>query len=65
MLALATPQAAALYGEEMTVWPLMEIASVVQTAITLVTAVKMSTALHVMLQHYVHLHALISVFICM
>ena len=47
VLALATPQAVALHGEEMAVKPLMGIATVMQNVITLVTAVKISTALNV------------------
>ena len=49
VLALATPQAVALHGEEMAVKPLMGTATVMQNAIPLVTAVKMSTALNVIL----------------
>ena len=47
MPALATPPDAALYLKEMDARPLMEVASVVQTATTGETAVKMFTALQV------------------
>ena len=47
MPALATPQDAALHQLIMTVRPMMEIATVVQTAMSWMTAVKMSTVLHV------------------
>lgn len=48
MPALTTPPAAALYLKDMNARPLMEIASVVQIVITMVTAVRTFTALHVM-----------------
>ena len=48
MPALATPPAAALGLKEIDARPLMENATVIQTAISMATAAKMSTALHVM-----------------
>ena len=47
MPALATPPDAALNLKDLDARPLMEIASVIQTAISGVTAVKMSTVPHV------------------
>ena len=47
MPALATPPAAAQYPKEMDARPLMDIATVAQIAISMVTAVKMSAAQHV------------------
>ena len=48
MPALATPPAAALGLKEIDARPLMENATVIQTAISMATAAKMSTALNVM-----------------
>ena len=47
MPALAIPPDAALHQKDMVARPLMEVASVVQTAISIMTAVKMSTVLQV------------------
>ena len=49
--ALATPLVAALHQKETIARPLTEIASVVQTVMCMVIAVKMFTALHVINNH--------------
>ena len=52
MPALATPPAAVHCLKEMDARPLMDIATVAQIAIFGVTAVKMPTVLHVIMQYY-------------